>query len=156
MAVVSTTMTNRDGSKQPHGFGTGGGIKHLTATVETVGSESTTSVFTIGEIPSGARILASSSMQCDDIGAATAALKVGLFGTASDDDCVNASLAISAATTGFGLQLLGDHANAGKRCWELQGATSDPKEVYTLKATVITAAVGAVGTLTFNVYYAVE
>lgn len=156
MAVVTTTMTNRNTAGQAVGFGRGG-VKCLAATVETVGSESTTSTFTIGKIPSNARIQGSSRMQCDDIGAATAAVKVGLFGTTSLDTAINSSLAISSATTGFGLQLLGDHANIGKRAWELiTSLTSDPNEDLTVKATVITAAVDAAGTLTFEIYYSLD
>lgn len=156
MAVVTTAMTMRNSSQQPSGFGEGSNVKVLGATTEVVGSESTTSTFTIGQIPSSARLLGSSRMQCDNIGAATAALKVGLFGTASDDDCITASLDIATATTGFGLQLLDDHAKAGKRLWEIFGATSDPKELYTVKATLITAAIDAAGTLTFECFFTLE
>lgn len=152
MAVVTLTATQRP----TEGFGTGiAGNKVLASTLEVGAADSTTSTYTFGQIPSHARILSSSVVKCDDVGGATTAIKVGLFGSniTNDDDALNTSISLATAAT---TSLLADHANTGKHAWEfVAGQSVDPCENLTVKATLITAATDAAGTLTLELYYVV-
>lgn len=151
MAVVTLTATQRPSES----IGTGMiGVKVLCSTIEVGAADTVASTYTFGQIPSNARLLGISHVGIDDVGAATTAIKIGLFGDniTDDDDALNASIALTTASNI--LQVLTDPSKWGKYAWEfVANQTVDPTEPLTVKATVITADTDAAGTVTLELYY---
>ena len=128
--------------------------------MEVNSDDSATSTYDFGEIPSSARILGASTAYWDDLASTGApTLDLGLFANdgniTDDDDALNDGL--DAATASTGTKVVKDLANYGKRAWELvSGQTTDPGGVLTVKATLKDAAVNVGGSLTVELWYAID
>ncbi len=112
--------------------GEAGGVKKAwTETVESGAADSTTSVYYLATLPSNARILPSSRIGHDALGATTCALDIGVYNDVgrsditADPDAINDGIVASTAGT---KDFIKDPANWGKRLWEfVNGQTVDPK-----------------------------
>jgi hypothetical protein len=159
MAVVNLTATRR-GVKAAGGKGEGPSMKVAVATVEVGSADSATSTYTMFRIPSNARILGPSTLYADDLASTgSPTIDIGLFSVdgniTSDDDAIRAD--IDVATAAANTRVISDVANLGKQAWEfVSGQTSDPGGVFEVKLTLKDAAVNVGGTLTLELYYAID
>lgn len=150
----------RDSDDLAVGNGLGYTVKSLCATVSLASGAAVNDTITFGRIPAGARILCSSRIYNDDLSSAAApTLDLGLFNVNSnitdDDDALNDGIALSAA--GSDLQVVKDHANAGKKAWEfVSGQTTDPKGEFIVRGTLKDAVTNITGDVTLELYYVVD
>lgn len=154
MAVESLTATAVLANPPQNGFKRS--LKHEPATVEVSAAASVSSRYILGYVPSGARIAASSRLYWDDMATSGApTLDVGLLGPsfAYDDDVLNDGMDLATVNTATGLRIVKDIANQYKPLWQIAGLTSDPDEIWTIKAVIRDAAVIAGGTLTCDLIY---
>lgn len=160
MTVTTNTATvRRAAGKAVIGKGEAGQLIHLgTRTVEVAASESASTI-DFGNIPSNLRIAACSRIYWDDLATSgSPTLDLGLFAVnanvTSDDDALNDGLAISAVSTAnVGNVVVKDHANAGKRAYELvSGQTTDPGGELKIKGTIKDAPTHTTGTITLDLY----
>lgn len=168
MAVVTTSgsriMTGlTSGSPVLADPGEGGGrIRVWIETIETSAADSMTSTYHMARLPSNARILGSSKLSNDALGATTATLAVGLFNTGSRTDFTNLATALNTglvASTASTKDLISDRSLWGKRLWEFTTATTDPKCDMDLKVTIESGTAhlsSGAGTITTEIYYAVD
>lgn len=139
----------------------GGQLRYWAETVEVGSADSATSTYLLAVVPSAARISGSSRVYWDDLASSGApTLDFGLFPIVTgdftaDDDCFRADGDAATANATTGVTLITDHANFGKRAWELCGLTADPKRNMYLYATLKDAAVNVGGTLSLELYYSV-
>ena len=159
MAVVTLTATRR-GPNQAHGHGGAGSLKAEVATVEVGSADSATSTYDFMPVPSNARILSMSRMYWDDL--ASAGSPTMDFGFKSATGTITAApTALSqdqdvATVNAVGKNLLTEIANAGKRAWDLAGASSDPGGTLMLYGSLLDAAVNVGGTVTVEVVYVLD
>lgn len=142
--------------------GEGGGIvRKWVETFETSAADSATSTYLVARLPSNARIMGSSKISHDALGATTAALGVGIYNTSSRTDITNSASGLNTgivASTAGTKDLIADRANWGKRLWEYTTATVDPKCQLDVKV-VIEGAVNlssGAGTVTVEIDYALD
>jgi len=155
---METATVRRNATDTAVGNGIAGTIKTLPFTVELAASASGTTI-DFGKVPSSARLLHSSQLYWDDLATSgSPTLDVGVDDVngniTADPDAINDGLALSSASTGS--RLIKDHANAGKRVWEIMGLTSDPGGEIMLQGVVKDAATNAAGTISGQVDYTVD
>lgn len=127
----------------------------MDSTVEVAAAATAATVYTFMRVPTDARIHGLSEVARDDLASTGApTLDFGFAGVNSnfttDDDALNDG--IDAATAGSG-KLIKDHANYGKRVWELLGLDEDPGGVADLIGTIKDAATNTGGTVTVTLVY---
>jgi hypothetical protein len=165
MAVVntkSTVITNADATTQTLNSKalSGAVVKCARGTVETANGDDIASVYRFCRLPSHAKVVRI-ELWSDDIGTTTIA-DFGLYRTAADGGAVVDADAFGSAVS------LKDGAVAGtmiqhesavygvedveQSLWQIGGATSDPKVMYDMCAT-LTGAADAPGTITLVVTY---
>lgn len=143
--------------------GEGGGIvRKWVETLETGAADSATSTYLVARLPSNARIMGSSKISHDALGATTAALGIGIYNVpgkatiTNDADALNTGIV---ASTAGAKDLIADRANWGKKLWEyVNGQTEDPKGQLDVKV-VIEGAVhlsSGAGTITVEIDYAID
>ena len=142
------------------GMGDAYSVKNLTATFTCTAALASGSTITFGRIPSNARILGASKIYTDDLATSgSPTLDLGLYAVngniTSDDDCIQAGIAISTATDAAAL---GDFVNIGLPAWDLvNGQTSDPGGEFIVRGVVRDAATTATtGDVTLDLYYVVD
>lgn len=143
--------------------GEGGGIvRKWVETFETSAADSATSTYLVARLPSNARIMGSSKISHDALGATLAALGIGIYNTSSRSDITNDADALNTgivASTAGTKDLIADRANWGKRLWEyVNGQTTDPNCALDVKV-VIEGAVhlsSGAGTVTVEIDYALD
>jgi len=152
--MATVTATSRRTASSTIGKGEAGTLKGLgVRTIELSPSASGTIVDFQLRIPSNLRINQSSRLYHDDLATSgSPTLDLGLYAVdgniTSDDDCLNDGIALSSASTAnVGVQVVKDHANAGKFAWEfVNGQTSDPGGFFDVKGIIRDAAtIGAAG-----------
>jgi hypothetical protein len=155
--LIAVGATSAD-TRLAHGMG--GDVKGFSRTVEISASATNASTYTLGYIPSNARILGISRYSIDDCDTgSTATIDFGLFAVdgnvTSDDDALNDGIVLGTAATGQ--PLIKDIANYGKRAYLfVSGQTTDPKGYLLLKGTIQDGAISAAGgTLTVEVFFTV-
>jgi hypothetical protein len=129
--------------------------KHIPVTVEVSAAASVSSTYTLAYVPSGAR-LGDSRLYWDDMATSGApTLDIGLSGPSFtyDDDKLNDGLDLATANATTGTKIVKDIANQYKPLWLLAGLTSDPDEIWTIKAVIRDAAVTAGGTLSGEINF---
>lgn len=154
MAVETTTATGVITDPPQNGYSRS--VKQVTSTVEVSAAASVSSTYTLGYLPSGARLSGAARLYWDDMATSgSPTLDIGLVGPSFtyDDDKLNDGLDLATAQTA-GAKIIKDIANQYKPLWQLAGLTSDPDEVWTVKAVIRDAAVIAGGTLTADLIYA--
>lgn len=129
------------------------------STVEVAAAASAASVYTFVRVPTSARITGASEYAHDDL-ASTGSPTVD-FGFApvdgnftADDDALNDGIDVATAA-GSG-KLIKDHANYGKRVWELLGLSSDPGGFADVTGTIKDAATNTGGSLTLTMAYTTD
>lgn len=159
---MATATVRRAVTDTAIGAGIAGSVKNLCATVELAASASGTTI-DFGDIPSNARILASSRIYWDDLATSgSPTLDLGLVAVngniTSDDDALTNGLALSSVSTAnVGAQVINDFANAGLPAWDhVNGQSSDPGGVLQVQGIVRDAATTATGTITLDLYYTVD
>lgn len=153
MAVETKTATVRTTSGQHGSPGMGCDLKSLITTVEVTAAASATSVYTVGRLPSNARLSELAKYFLDDLASTGApTLDFGIRykdstgATVTDDDAIKAD--IDAATAGTGVAFIADIANFGKRLWEIAGLASDPIANVDIIMTIKDADTNTGGTVT--------
>lgn len=137
----------------------GGRVQKWVETLETSAADSATSTYLVARLPSNARIMGSSKISHDALGATTATLGIGVYNVGSrsditnDPDALNTGIVASTAGT---KDLLSDRSLWGKRLWEfVNGQTTDPGCQLDVKV-VIEGAVhlsSGAGTVTVEIDY---
>jgi len=160
MAINTFTATEQRAAQNlVIGKGESGNVKNLTSTIEFTASD-TASTVDFGEIPSGARILSSSRVYCDDC--ATTGAPIMDFGLSSGDitndpDAIGNGLVTLATASTIGYPLISDVANGGVKAYTLvSGQTEDPKNPLTVYGSLTDAATDQTGTITLDLYYILD
>jgi hypothetical protein len=160
MAVETLIAVGATPADSRSSHGAGGNVKGWTRTIEISASATNASTYTMGYVPSNARILGISRYSIDDCDTgSTATIDFGLFSVdgnvTSDDDALNDGIVLGTAATGQ--PLIKDIANYGKKAWQfVSGATSAVKGDLLLKGTIQDGAISAAGgTLTVELFYLV-
>jgi len=136
-------------------------VKCLAATIEMPASSSADTV-TFGRIPSGARILPSSTIYFDDLATSGApTLDVGLGAVngnlvnADDPDAIGNGFTLTTANTGS--SLMSEIANCGLPAWDLVASESvDPGGALKVYGTVRDAATHTAATISIELFYTVD
>lgn len=158
MAVVTLTATTR-GPDAVIGQGLSGTVKCVQSTVAVGAADSATSTYTMGQIPSNARILGASRLYTDDLASAGApTLDIGLFAVngnvTSDADALNDGIDAATATD---VAVIKDLANYGKRAWEfVSGQATDPGGVLEVRISLLDAAVNVGGDMSIELLYTID
>jgi len=167
MAIVTSTgsriMTSLDSVPSVLADpGEGGGIvRKWVETVETGAADSGTSTYLMARLPSNARIMGSSKIAHDALGATTTTMSIGVFNLSGksditdDADAINTGIVCSTAgTKNFVL----DPANFGLPLWDLvSGETVDPKCLLDIKLTLdATNLSSGAGTVTVEIDYCLD
>jgi len=143
------------------GQGAAYSVKNLCATTELAATTSG-DTFTVGYIPSNARLLGSSRLYNDDLATSgSPTLDIGIkavngnLANADDPDAIGNGFALSAA--GSDVLVFSDVANIGLPAWDLVASeSSDPGGVLEVYASVKDAPTTATGTVTVDLYYVVD
>lgn len=129
------------------------------STVAVAAAASAASVYTFIRVPTSARITGASEYAHDDL--ASAGSPTLDFGFApvggnftADDDALNDGIDVATAA-GSG-KLIKDHANYGKRVWELMGLSSDPGGFADVTGTIKDAATNTGGDVTLTLVYSTD
>lgn len=152
MAVVakySSAMPDPTTYKQPKAINVQGRLYSLFGKIDVTNGDSIGSTFTIGRIPSNARILPSSVVRTAAITAAAANFG---FAVNAKPAALLAAQSLAAAGT-FPAMAAVAVADLPKFAWELAGYTQDPGTQLDLVAT-LTAAATATGAAVFDIQYA--
>lgn len=138
----------------------GGRVRAVCDTQEVAAAEATSTIW-FARLPSNARILHPSQISWDDLASiGSPTLDIGTFnptgfsGLTNDDNSLNDGLDLATLTLAKALLL--DHANTGKRLWELAGATSDPKQMIDIKGTIQDASTNIGATLSWCIFYTID
>jgi hypothetical protein len=153
MAVESKTATALLTDPPQNGYSRS--VKNVPVTVEVSAAASVSSSYTLGYVPSGARLGGLARLYWDDMATSgSPTLDIGIGGTSFtfDDDKLNDGLDLATANT-TGIRVIKDIANQHKRLWEIAGLTSDPCEMWVVKGVIRDAAVIAGGTLSGDLAY---
>jgi hypothetical protein len=139
------------------GQGEAGNLKYVSAS-KSVTARSDGDTLKFLRLPSNARISGQSELHNDDLastGAPTIDIGVGSVDSniTSDPDAINNGL--DAATAGTN-KVIADHANYGKRLWELAGLSEDPKGELDVYVSFVDAATNVTGDVTLEVYYTLD
>lgn len=143
--------------------GEGGGmVRKWVETLETGAADSATSTYLVARLPSNARILGSSKISHDALGATTAAMGIGVYNLpgrsdiTNDPDALNTGIVTSTAGT---KELLAERANWGLPLWDfVNGQTVDPRCQLDIKLVLegaVNLASGA-GTVTVEIDYVID
>ncbi len=135
----------------------GGRVRCILDTVEVTANAAVNSTYRLGRVPAGAYPLPISRLYWDDLSGNASDLKLGLFGPqiTDDDDAFLALLDAGAAGSGTGL--ITDIAKIGAPFWSfVAGQTTDPGGELDVTATLYTAAATTGGTLSLELYYALD
>ena len=137
-------------------------VKNLCSTVEVAAVTTQGRTINFGYIPSNARILGSSRLYWDDLsnaGSPTLDLGIGAvngnLANADDPDGLSDGHALSTATNdALAITLVADY---GLPAWDyVASETSDPGGVLMVYGTVLDAATTVAGTVTLDLYYALD
>lgn len=167
MAVVTSTgsriMTGLDSTPRVLADpGEGGGRPHVwVETLETGAADSSTSTYLVARLPSNARILGSSRISHDALGATTATFDIGVFNLSGKSDITNDADAINdgiVCSTAGTKEFIKDVANWGLPLWDfVNGQTTDPKTDLDIKLTLADAHLSSgAGTVTVEIHYVVD
>ncbi len=136
----------------------GGYVKHWVATVEVATSDTSTSTYRMGVVPSNA-LISSLKIFSDDMGSLTT-IDFGIYDTEANGGASISQACYASAIDTHSGALNGtdityearDIANCAQRVWEVLGLSADPCKDYDLVANLVTSAdVG--GTLTLHCAY---
>ncbi len=155
-ARVMATIAGTPAGVVPSGL-FGGRVRCLVDTVEVSAAASVNSTYLLGRVPANAYPLPMSRLYWDDLSGNASDLKLGLFGDqiTDDDDAFLAGLDAGAA--GTGTALLSEIADFGKPFWQfVANQTVNPGGEFDVKATLYTAAASLGGTLSMELYYALD
>jgi len=130
----------------------------------TVGAtDSATSTYYVGRVPSRGRPLMSSRIAWDDLASSgSPTLDIGLFAVNSnvtdDVDALNDGLDAATVSTVGGVPVIKDpNANSSKMFWEyVSGVTSDPGGDLDIKISLLDADVNVGGDLNIEIYYTID
>lgn len=129
----------------------------LDSVIETAAIADIGSLYTMFRIPTLARINGLSQVMFDDLMTAAGAptIDIGLKGVdgnlATPNDLVlNDGIAVAAAGTA---PMIKDHANYGKKAWELLGLDKDPGGFFDVTIVVRDLATDTAGTITATICY---
>ncbi len=152
--INATTRTLADAGEG------GGRVKVWVDTLELTAASANDTIY-LAVVPSNARILGMSKVYWDDLASSGSPtldlgftpIKSGDF--TSDDDGLNDGLDVAAAAGSAAV--VKDVANYGKRAFEyVNGQTTDPKCDMYLIGTIKDAATNQTGTVTLELYYAID
>lgn len=160
-ARTTTLLAGTSGVQTLGDVGLNGGRVRVVCDTQEVAAAEATSTIWFARLPSHARILHPSQLSWDDlasIGSPTLDIgtfnPTGLTGLTNDADSLNVDLDL--ATLTLAKALLADHANTGKRLWELAGASTDPKQMIDIKATILDASTNIAATLSWCIFYTID
>lgn len=160
MAVVNLTATRRSPDACV-GQGNSSQVIKLGGTLSVGSTNSATSTYSYGKIPTKARILGVSRLSYDDLASTgSPTLDIGLFAVNSnvtdDDDALNDGID-AGASGGASVAVIKDLANYGKMAWEfVSGVTSDPGGELEVKVTLKDADVNVGGDMTLELLYTID
>ena len=157
--MADITYTNRATERRAHpgvvpGSGEANNLKVLgTVTIELATVVADGDTINFCRIPANARIAGISRIDWDDLASAGApTLDLGLASVDSNitSDPVSFSNGHALAAVGSA-DLIADHANFGKKAWELvSGQTADPGGELDIYGSVVDAATNTAGTITLT------
>ena len=159
-----TELTNLDATPaSPIDVGVNGGrVRYVRSTLEVTAAASVNSTYEMARIPSNARLTSLCVLHHDDLASTgSPVIDLGVFnlegesGITDDDDCLidGTDVASAAASVNFPAAI----TDVGKRLWEFVASqTEDPHAMLSIKATIKTAATNTGGTLTLELFYAVD
>ena len=142
-----------------YGKGDAANVKEVAATKSIPSGTAAGSTFKFVRIPANARISGLSEVHWDDLDNSNdTMLSVGLASVdsniTSDDDALTSSLDTSSAGSA---NLIGDHANFGKRAWEhVSGQSTDPSGSLDLYITTKDHATDVTGDVSVIVQYTLD
>ena len=139
------------------GSGEAGNTKKV-ATTKSVTARSDGDTLKLLTLPSNARIHGDSLVSWDDLassGSPTMDIGIGSVDSnlTSDPDALLNGLDVTGAGTN---KLVSDHANYGKKLWELAGLSSDPGGEIDIYASFVDAATNVTGDVTLEVEYTLD
>jgi hypothetical protein len=131
--MVDTTRRHSAVNSVP-GPGDAGNVKVQvhTVTAGTTAAVAAGTSYTFGQIPSKARILASSRLYTECLSTLAATFNIGLSGSqiTDDTDAIGSAFALNAVGEN---RVVSDIANVGKRAWEfVNGQSTDPGGLLTV------------------------
>jgi len=130
----------------------------IDATVEAAAAATAGTTYYLPPLPTNARIHGSSRLWIDDLASTgSPTLDIGIYPVDAQFTLVADAMndGIDAATAGSNLAMIKDHANYGKRLWELAGLSSDPGGLCKIGIVIADAGVNTGGTITALVAYSV-
>ena len=141
--------------------GLNGAVRSWSETIEIGSDDSANSTYLMARLPSNARLLGASTISLDELASAGApTIDVGVFNLdgkaviTDDDDAINSGID---ATTEAPHHLIGDIANYGNKLYEfVDGQTADPLGDLNIMLTLKDAAVNVGGTVTIEIFYALD
>lgn len=141
------------------GKGDGPNLKVVTAT-KSLASPAQNSTHKFMRLESSARLHGMSRIYWDDMASSgSPTLSVGLASVDSNftsvANALNSSLDAATATPN-GAALISDHANFGKRLWELAGLSVDPGGQMDVYVTIIAAASNLTGDITIEAAFTID
>lgn len=160
MAVVNLTATKR-GPDAVIGQGLSGTVKCMQSHVTVGAADSDTSTYSMGYIPTNARILGISRLHYDDLASSgSPTLDIGLYAVngnvTSDVDALNDGIDAGAAN-GASVSVIKDKANYGKKAWEfVSGVTADPGGALEVKIVLDDADVNVGGDMYMELFYTID
>ncbi len=136
----------------------GGRVRCILDTVEVSADASVNSTYTLARVPANGYPLKASMLYWDDLADTGAPdLKVGLFGEQITDDDDAFLTGLNAAAAGTGTSLIADIATIGKPFWGfVTGQAVNPGGELDIKVTLFTAGANLGGTLSLELFYAVD
>jgi hypothetical protein len=140
----------------------GGRVRCWVETIEVTAADDVSSTYHMARLPSNARILGISRIHWDDLATAgSPTLDIGVYnvgnasGITNDVDAINNGLDAATATTGAAF--ISGIENYGKKLYEfVNGQTSDPGGDLDIKLVLADAAVTTGGTVTCEIFYAID
>lgn len=140
------------------GTGEGANLKCLIAT-QSVTARTAGNTMKLVRLPSAARIAGNSRISWDDLASSGApTMNVGIApvddyrnAITADPDALNDGLDVAAAAGTAAM--IKDHANYGKKLYELLGLTEDPNCMLDIYVSFVDAATNATGDVTAEVYF---
>lgn len=137
------------------------GGNFVDVTVSVAAAASAGSVYTMYRLPTNARIHGWSRVAFDDL-ASTGSPTLDFGFKAVDDnfttdpDALNDGVDVFTSATGGTANLIKDHANYGKKVWEILGLSSDPTGFADLTISILDAATNTGGDVTLSLMYSVD
>lgn len=135
------------------------GTNVMEATVEVAAAAASGTEYVFFRIPTRARIHGISEIAFDDL-ASTGAPTIDIGLKAVDDNVTTNDAVlndgIDVATAAGTARVIKDHANYGKRAWELHGESADPEGFLDVIVTTKDAAANTGGTVTMTLVYSID